>query len=57
MVMKLAMSKVLDQGVKRASLDTSRALGLLMTSERHSEGPRVQGKVGAQSGSRRGPVR
>lgn len=35
--MKLAMPKVLDQGTKRPSLDTSRILGLLMTSERHSE--------------------
>lgn len=56
MVMKLAMPKVLDQGTKRPSLDTSRTLGLLMTSERHSERPKVQGKVGVQSGSRHGPA-
>lgn len=42
--MKLAMPKVLDQGAKRPSLDTSRTLGVLMTSGRHSERPKVQGK-------------
>lgn len=56
MVIKLAMPKVLDQGAKRPSLDTSRTLGVLMTSERHSECPKVQGKEGAQSDSRHGPA-
>lgn len=55
-VMKLAMPKVLDQGAKRPSLDTSRTLGILMTSGRHSERPKVQGKEGAQSDSRHEPV-